>query len=302
MKRPQSNSRSHAVKRLRIKFWGVRGSIPTPGPATIRYGGHTSCLEVRCDGEIIILDAGTGIRPLGALLARQFKGKPLNLTLLLSHTHWDHIQGFPFFKPAYEAKNRIRVIGSEATKRGLASVLTSQMESPFFPVGLRDLPSSIAIEQLTTGSLRIGSVRITALRVNHPGRCVGYRLSTPYGSLVYVPDNELACRLPSSQPLRLSDEGFSDFVRDCDLLVMDAQYDRSEYPAHAGWGHGCLDDVVSLCCGAGVKQLQLFHHDPDHSDTKIDSMLRHARRIAKSLKSPMRVEAAREGAEVVFPC
>src|SRR5881396_4165249 len=124
----------------RLKFWGVRGSIPTPGPSTVQYGGNTSCVEIRADGEIIILDAGSGIRRLGLALAQEFKDQSLNLTLLITHTHWDHIQGFPFFVPAYDPQNKLRILGYEGAKKGLYSTLTHQMESPYFPVSLQHVP------------------------------------------------------------------------------------------------------------------------------------------------------------------
>src|SRR4051812_13765624 len=130
-----------------LQFWGVRGSIPTPGPTTVGYGGNTSCVEVRADGELIILDGGTGLRPLGRHLVQEFNGKPLKLTLLLTHTHWDHIQGLPFFSPFYEPKNHLRILGYEGARRGLQNVLSGQMESPYFPIGLPEVPANIQIEE-----------------------------------------------------------------------------------------------------------------------------------------------------------
>src|SRR5438094_5382223 len=150
----------------RVKFWGVRGSIPTPGPTTIRYGGNTSCVEVRAAGEILILDAGTGLRLLGQQLAGEFNGQPLNLTLMLTHTHWDHIQGLPFFLPVYQPQNSIRVLGYEGARAGLATVLAAQMEVPFFPVSWSDLPGTIKIEELKKMQFSIGKVRVHAKFLN----------------------------------------------------------------------------------------------------------------------------------------
>jgi CheY-like chemotaxis protein len=174
----------------RIKFWGVRGSIPVPGPSTIGYGGNTTCVEVRTNGDIIILDAGSGIRELGLALEQEFRSAPINLTLLLTHTHWDHIQGLPFFLPAYKAKNSIRVLGYEGARAGLATILAAQMEVPFFPVSWRDLPGTIKIQELKKMEFSIGKVRVRARFVNHPGVCAGYRLFTKEGSIAFLPDNE----------------------------------------------------------------------------------------------------------------
>src|SRR5215831_9978301 len=173
-----------------VRFWGVRGSIPTPGPTTVKYGGNTSCVEVRADGEIIILDGGTGLRALGRHLVTEFNGKPLNLTLLLTHTHWDHIQGLPFFMPLYEPKNRLRILGYEGARHGLQNVLTSQMETPFFPIGFRQVPANVEIRELLDMHFDIGRVHVKACLANHPGICVGYRLFTSAGSIAFFPDNE----------------------------------------------------------------------------------------------------------------
>ncbi|MDQ3626274.1 MAG: response regulator, partial [Verrucomicrobiota bacterium] len=174
----------------RVKLWGVRGSIPVPGAATIRYGGNTTCVEVRADGEIIILDAGSGIRLLGMDLEKEFEDRPMKLSLLITHTHWDHIQGLPFFQPAYNQKNQIRVLGYEGARAGLAAILAGQMETQFFPVSLRDLQSNIAIEELKEMEFTIGKVRVQSKFANHPGICAGYRLFTSAGSIAFFPDNE----------------------------------------------------------------------------------------------------------------
>jgi phosphoribosyl 1,2-cyclic phosphodiesterase len=270
-----------------IKFWGVRGSIPTPGRGTVRYGGNTSCIEIRCGKDIIILDAGTGLRKLGQSLLAEFKQKPLNLTLLISHTHWDHIQGLPFFAPIYESRCRLRILGSEGARTGLESALTGQMESTYFPVPFSKLPSNIEIEELRDFNFAIGTTLVSAQRANHPGLTVGYRLFSPDGVIVFFPDTE---------PRHGGDDrDMIDFIRDADVLILDSQYDSGEYQKHTGWGHGCVDDSVSLALKAGVKKLILFHHDPDHDDKKIDSFVRYARALVKKQKGKLKVEAAREG-------
>ncbi len=271
----------------RIKFWGVRGSIPTPGAGTVHYGGNTSCVEVRVGRQIIILDAGTGLRPLGRELLAESGGHPLNLTLLLTHTHWDHIQGLPFFGPIYNSHCRLKIWGCEGARKGLTSILTGQMESTYFPVSFGTLPSNIEIHELKKFDFKIGSIRVKAMRANHPGVCVGYKLFTPHGTIAYFPDNESRVGGP--------DRGMIEFLRDTDVLILDSQYDSTEYKQHAGWGHGCVDDSVELALQANVKRLCLFHHEPDHNDKQMDALLNHARKLVTKQKMKLQVDAAREG-------
>ncbi|CAN5391186.1 hypothetical protein BH20VER3_BH20VER3_20660 [soil metagenome] len=294
----------------RLRFWGVRGSIPVPGSSTVGYGGNTSCVEVRADGEIIILDAGTGLRGLGLALEEEFGPRPIKLTLLISHTHWDHIQGLPFFLPAYNEKNSLRLLGYEGARAGLATILASQMETSVFPVSLRDMPSAIEIEELREMEFHIGKVRVEARFVNHPGICVGYRLYTFNGSIAYLPDNEPYDVL-SNHPARDKSEHekakaytadarakLVDFLRGTDVLVIDAQYTDEEYKKKVGWGHGSLSSVVSLALSAEVRKLFLFHHDPNRDDKGVDAIVEAARMLVLESGKPMEVDAAREGSEV----
>jgi phosphoribosyl 1,2-cyclic phosphodiesterase/ActR/RegA family two-component response regulator len=307
----QSRSLKVSPRSTRLKFWGVRGSIPVPGPTTIGYGGNTTCVEVRTNDEIIILDAGSGIRELGLSLEKEFGIAPINLTLLLTHTHWDHIQGLPFFLPAYKAKNTIRVLGFEGARAGLATILAAQMEVPFFPISWKDLPGTMKITELKKMEFTIGKVRVQARFLNHPGVCAGYRLFTPDGSISFLPDNEpfepLKMKLAErdgTHPHRaraqaaVQRSSLVEFLKDTDVLILDTQYTDEKYQDHIGWGHGALSRVVSLALEARAKKLFLFHHDPSHDDHKIEEMLERARFLVAESGRKLEVEAAREGAEI----
>ena len=287
---------SENLPNCRLKFWGVRGSIPTPGPSTAFIGGNTSCVEVRADGEIIILDSGTGIRLLGKSLMEEFQGRPIHLTILISHTHWDHIQGFPFFAPAYQKQNRLRIIGAEDSGYRLASTLEAQMHSSYFPIALEQLSGNLQVEDLHKETFSIGPVQVKAFRCNHPGMTLGYRLNTSAGSIAYFPDNESFQTPHQSEPFpEVREAAFLEFIRDVDILLLDAQYDKTEFPAHQGWGHGCVEEVAQLAIQANVRKLFLFHHDPDHDDSRIASFVETAKQIACEAGSPIVIEAAREG-------
>lgn len=295
MSQSPKSSTKRAVDRepAKVRFWGVRGSIPVPGPQTVRFGGNTSCVEVRADGQIIIFDAGSGLRPLGVALGSEFRGQPLDLTILISHMHWDHIQGFPFFAPAYEARNRIRICGPAEATLGLRDLFARQMEAPYFPVALSQLTAGLVFEPLQPEGFQIGKIQVTATRTNHPGNCHAYRLETSAGSICYIPDHEAGAAKPEHDP-----SAVARLIQDADLVIIDSQYTADEYRGREGWGHSSMEDAIRVARDAHAKRLHLFHHDPSHDDDFLDQMLQKARRIA--MGSGMRVESAREGEQVTL--
>ena len=220
----------------------------------------------------------------------EFKDRKIDLTLLLSHTHWDHIQGFPFFVPAYQRGNRIRILAYEGARSSLQSTLQVQMESPYFPVSFQELPGNITIEEIKDLSFSVGKLKVRAAQTKHPGVAMGFRIETSAGSVCYVPDHESA---PGQGP-----GAIGELIAGADVLLMDAQYTAEEYPKKVGWGHGCMDDVVRVACEAGVKRLYLFHHDPTHDDAMIERMVGKARELASD--HDIEIDAAREGEQVVL--
>lgn len=292
------------------RFWGVRGSIPTPGPNTVHYGGNTSCVELRLAGQLVILDAGSGLRELGDELMREFPGKALDLTMLLTHSHWDHIQGFPFFTPAYLPHNRLRIRGFEGACRGLEGTFAMQMETTYFPVGLRQMPGNITFEEQKDMEFDIGPIKCRATFTNHPGVTMIYRLEANGHSIVYGPDHESFTRMrlhwddapddngPVAEYAAAEDARLKEFIAGADVLITDSQYTEAEYSTKVGWGHSCFEDAVRLALDSGVKRLYLFHHDPRRSDEALSRIVGEARELVSAARSSLIVEAAREGCKV----
>jgi phosphoribosyl 1,2-cyclic phosphodiesterase len=284
-----------------VRFWGTRGSIPTPGSKTRRYGGNTSCVAIDVDGSLFILDAGTGLRELGDdLLLRN--GGPVEAHLLFSHTHWDHIQGFPFFRPAYQPSTYLHVYEIARDDERFTRLLLGQMRSEYFPVTFSDLGGHIVPEYFENSQHHVNGVVLRCLEQTHPGRSFAYRMETQGKRIVYATDNELDLVLENTEAssrdpeaLRIVPRRITDFVRDADLLIADAQYTDEEYERKIGWGHSRISTAVDMATAANVRRLALFHHDPSHSDDHIDGIVEVARRRAELRGSKIDVFAAREG-------
>lgn len=297
---------------MRVRFWGVRGSIATPGPETVRYGGNTPCVTVESGEHQLILDAGTGLRKLGLTLAAEARGKPVSLSMLITHTHWDHIQGFPFFVPAFVPGNHIEVHGPPSVDKPLEKVLRGQMDPEYFPVSLGDMAADIEVHEIRERNFTVGGFAVTARYVNHPGVTMAYRIECDDRVVVYATDIE-PYKAQLSDPSdtdgrraefgRQRDADLIDLIRGADLYIADSQYSPDEYQRKRGWGHSCYLDAVELALLADAKRIALFSHDPMHDDDMVDEKLRTCREVVAEKGSDLQVIAAAEGrvVELVRP-
>lgn len=250
-----------------IRFWGVRGSIACPGPNTVRYGGNTSCVEMRVGGQLLIFDGGTGLRVLGTKLLSEM---PLQANMFFTHSHWDHIQGFPFFVPAFVPGNRFDIYGAIAPNGStIEQRLNDQMLHPNFPVPLQIMGADLKFRDIEVGeTVEIGDIKVENALLNHPGEAVGYRINWNGRSAAYITDTE-------HFPDRL-DENVLWLTRDADVMIYDATYTNEEYhhekTSKVGWGHSTWQEAVKVAKAANVKQLIIFHHDPLHSDEFMDEV------------------------------
>ena len=288
---------------FRVTFWGTRGSIPSPGAETARYGGNTPALEVRRatadGGEALILDAGTGIRALGRHLAGN--GKPVSVDLLVSHTHWDHIQGLPFFMPLFEPGNEVRIWGARQGGVDLKEILRNQMSPVVFPVPLDGLAAELVVNHIEPGEFELSGFRVQAMRVRHPGMTLAYRITPSDGgaSFAYVPDNELGPGGEYDVPSTWRDD-FLKFVAGADVLIHDAMYTADELDRHRGWGHSSNLEAAELALEAQVKQLVVFHHRPEHNDDQLDAMMEETHQAVQTGGGGVDIIAAREGLELIL--
>ncbi len=288
---------------MKLRFWGVRGSIPSPGPETVRYGGNTTCLEIRSDdGELIILDAGTGIFPLSQTLLAEM---PVRAHIFNTHSHWDHIQGLPFFIPLFVPGNEVTIYGAfdPVTQNSIDEILSVQLQYRFFPIRECELNASIDYVSLRDGArVEIGDVSIQAVMMNHPVVNFGYRIECAGKSLFFTGDHE-----PSYNIYDPGDEEYEMFaslvqqknddilkqIRGVDVLIADASYTAREYPAKKGWGHGTFDSCMQMAEAAGAGQLFLTHHEPTRSDDELEAVFREAMGL-RSYEVDA-IELAREG-------
>lgn len=254
---------------MRVTLWGTRGSLATPGPETARYGGNTSCVEVRGRaGAALVLDAGTGIRRLGVALPRTL----LRVDLLLTHLHMDHLQGLGFFAPLFNPQAEVHIWGPASTTMCLRERLTRYLSPPLFPVLLRDLPCRLFLHEVPCGDFTIGEFQVATSLVCHPGPTVGYRIASSGAVLTYMPDHEPALGAQAFPMAREWTSGYA-LAAGADLLIHDAQYSSAEYAGRVGWGHSSLADTLTFAALAGVKHLVPFHHDPAHSDSDLDRLI-----------------------------
>lgn len=289
---------------INVTFWGTRGSISTPGRSTEKYGGNTPCVSIQCDGTQIVLDAGTGIRNLGLFLEEQYRERDTipSLHLFLTHTHWDHIQGLPFFQVAYIKGAEVSIYGSQTKERFLESILQRQMNMDFFPVGLWELAADVNIREIVGKEIRLDSVVVDwQEQVFHPGGSVRYRITAEKKRVVYATDVELD-RIFNPELENSESEAFLqqyiDFIQGVDLLIADGQYTEEEYREKVGWGHSSVPVILDLAIRAKVKQLAIFHHDPDHSDKTLDRLWRECRSKYGDSEPPINIFWAREGMTV----
>jgi len=257
---------------MKVRLWGVRGTTPTTEKENLRYGGNTACVEVRLeDGTLIILDCGTGLRALGKSLSSEFAGRPLQAHILFSHFHWDHVQGIPFFLPFYQKGNTFFFYSCLRRGPHLQKTIEALMRPPYFPVGMSIMPAERHFREVAESPLRIGGAVVHFAELNHPQGCVGYRLEADGGVLVLATDTE-----PGSP---VHDRALRDLARGADLFLYDSQYTPEQSEGEKkGWGHGTWEEGVRIAREAGVQRLLLFHHDPDHDDACVDSLVAQARR------------------------
>jgi len=280
-----------------VEYWGVHGTLPTPGAAYVRYGGNTPCVSVEVGEEpLTIFDCGSGIKKLSDRLAAAPGGR-VSARIFVSHTHWDHINTIPFFAPLYGRGNQIEIYGPHQGDLPIDRAISAQMESVYFPVTVREFGARVVYRDLREETLELGKLRIDTMLLSHPGNCLGYRLSARGRVVCYITDNELYPPGHSHHNPRYVEQ-LTAFVRGADVLITDATYRDDEYPAKVDWGHSSVGQVAELAAKAKVKRLHLFHHDPDQTDDDIDQKLAEARTRLERLGATLECDAPAEGSSL----
>lgn len=280
-----------------VTFWGVRGTLPVPGERSLRYGGNTPCVSMElANGEVLIFDAGTGIKELSnSLLAT--KRSRLEAKIFISHPHWDHINALPYFTPMFQQGNEFEILGPAHGDTSMRHLISAQMDDVYFPITLKDFAARVYFRDLHEETISFGGFEVDTMLLNHPGSCLGYSVRHDGQKICYVTDNELFLETnPAYNPGYV--DQLTDFVRDADILITDTTYTDEEYVSKVGWGHSSVGEVVKLAHQAGVKKLCLFHHDPDQDDDAIDAKFNEATRQLGKLGSSTSCIAPAEGSKL----
>ncbi|MBU1109791.1 MAG: MBL fold metallo-hydrolase [Candidatus Riflebacteria bacterium] len=278
---------------MKITVWGCRGTLPTPGSHTLKYGGNTTCLEIRnAEGFLTIVDAGSGLRYLGKKLIQE-NGLD-EMCLMLTHSHWDHLMGFPFFVPAYFSRFRINVCGVQSARNYMAQSLARQLEAPYFPVNFEQLKANFNFSCKGPGCDSCVHLKVESISLSHPNGGFGFRFSENGRRFVFLTDNELGFQHPDG----LKPQDYVEFSRDADLLFHDAQYTDEEYVKTRTWGHSTYNEVLDLAINANVKRLGLFHHDPDRTDAELDRIVSELQNKAAARSANLEIFAVSEGMQI----
>lgn len=282
-----------------IQFWGVRGTLPVPGKKSVHYGGNTNCVTLRFGKQqFFIFDAGTGIKSLSDDLLKQ-KCFPLKAKIFISHPHWDHINGIPFFAPFYMNDNHFDIYGPNSADLNIEQIVSAQMSGVYFPVTIKEFSAHLSFHNISEGPFTVDDITMQAITLNHPGQCLGFRVSYKNKLFCYVTDNELYLKnSPSYNQFEV--DRFIKFIKESDFLIIDATYSDDEYMKKINWGHSCVSRVIEIAHEANVKCVCLHHHDPDQTDKDIENKLSYAQQLLKKLNSKTICIVACEGEEIVI--
>ncbi|HTM63057.1 MAG TPA: response regulator [Gammaproteobacteria bacterium] len=291
---------SHVECKMTIRFWGVRGTLPVPGSKSIKYGGNTNCISLNiANKQNFIFDAGSGIKELSNYILRE-ELIPYKAKIFISHPHYDHINGIPFFVPLYMKGNEFEFLGSDQGSVTLEKCLSDQMDSVYFPVTMNEFSSTVSFHSLNEETIMIEDIQVDTILLNHPGRCIGFKITYKGKVFSYITDNEIYLKNDTQRYNKDEVDRLISFIRDSDVLVIDATYTDAEYPRKVGWGHSPLSMVIEVADLAHVKLLCLHHHDPDQTDDDIDKKLETAKKLLTDRKSATIVVIPKEGDEIVF--